>query len=147
MGYHYELHVATLFHWGYHFFTNLVVSCSLACILTTLHMIFDVTMVSFRKTPFMNMWTNIVMDDGCVHALAKTLLSLVNNLWWTIVMDDWNLDEKRLGKWQQLQHCKLITPQKIWQWMTNDVVLTFSVGNTTPWFIISIEEDDQYWWH
>ena len=23
----------------------------------------------------------------------------VNNMWWKIVMDDWNLDEKSLGKW------------------------------------------------
>ena len=36
------------------------------------------------------------MDDGWVHALAKTLPSLVNNLWWKIVMDDSNLDEKPL---------------------------------------------------
>jgi hypothetical protein len=28
--------------------------------------------------------------------LAKTLPSLLNNLWWNIVMDDWNLDENHL---------------------------------------------------
>ena len=38
--------------------------------------------------------TIIVLDDKWVHLLAKTLCSLVNNLWWNIVMDDWNLDEK-----------------------------------------------------
>ena len=42
----------------------------------------------------MNKWTNIVMDDGWVHPLPKTLPSFVTNLWWDIVMDDWNLDEK-----------------------------------------------------
>ena len=42
----------------------------------------------------MNKWTNIVMDGGCVQPLAKTLPSLVNNMWWNIVMDDWNLDKK-----------------------------------------------------
>ena len=25
---------------------------------------------------------------------------LVNNLWWNIVMDDWNVDENPLDKWQ-----------------------------------------------
>ena len=25
--------------------------------------------------------------------------SLVNNLWWDIIMDDWNMDEKSLDKW------------------------------------------------
>ena len=38
----------------------------------------------------------IVMDDGWVHALAKTLPPFVSNLWWNIVMDDWNLDENHL---------------------------------------------------
>ena len=40
-------------------------------------------------------WTNIVMDDGWVHPLTKPFL--VNNLWWNIVMDDWNLDEKPMS--------------------------------------------------
>jgi hypothetical protein len=31
--------------------------------------------------PLINKLTNIVMDDGRVHPLAKTLLSLVSNLW------------------------------------------------------------------
>ena len=44
-------------------------------------------------TLLINKWTNIVMDDGWVHALAKTLPSLVGKLWWNIVMHDWNLDE------------------------------------------------------
>ena len=33
------------------------------------------------------------MGDGRIRSLAKTYFSLVNNLWWNIVMDDWNLDE------------------------------------------------------
>ena len=71
------------------------------------------------------------MDDGRVHLLAKTLPSLVSNLWWNMVMDDWNLDEKLLGKWQYLQHCKSIIPQKNLQGMRNNVGLTFTVGDTT----------------
>ena len=50
-------------------------------------------------TLLMNKWANISMDDGWVYPLAKNLPSFVNNLWWNIVMDDWNLDEKSLGKW------------------------------------------------
>ena len=42
---------------------------------------------------------NIVMDDGRVHPLAKTLPSLVNNLWWYSIMRNGNLDEKTLGEW------------------------------------------------
>ena len=44
----------------------------------------------------MNKWRNIVMDDDWVYPLAKTLPSFVNNSWWNIVTDDWNLDEKYL---------------------------------------------------
>ena len=57
-------------------------------------------MVTFGMTLLMNKWTNIVMDEGWVHPLAKTLPSLVSNSWWNVVMDDWNLDENPLGKWQ-----------------------------------------------
>ena len=57
-------------------------------------------------TLLMNKWTNIVISDGWVHPLAKALSSLVSNLWWNIVMDVGNLDEKSHGKWLKLQHCK-----------------------------------------
>jgi hypothetical protein len=63
-------------------------------------MAFYVSMEAFWMKLLMNKRTYIVMNDGWVHPLAKTLLSLANNLWWNIVMDDWNLDEKSLGKWQ-----------------------------------------------
>ena len=75
---------------------------------------------NFQMTLLINKWTNIGMDDGWVHSLAKTLPSLVNNLWWNIVMDDQILNEKLLGKRQKLQHCKSIIPQntyKEWQIM------------------------------
>ena len=42
--------------------------------------------------------------------LAQTLPFLASNLWWYTVMDDLNLNEKPLGKWQQLQHCNYVTP-------------------------------------
>ena len=48
----------------------------------------------------MNKWTEIVMTMDEFRKLAKTLPSLVGNLWLNIVMNDWNLDEKLLGKWQ-----------------------------------------------
>ena len=70
------------------------------------------------------------------------LPSLVNNLWWNVVMDGWNFDEKSLGKGQQLQHCKSIIPPKDWQGMTHDVGLTFGVGDTIPQFKGSIEQDN-----
>ena len=63
-------------------------------------------------TLLMNKWENIVMDDGWVHPLAKTLPSIVSNLWWSIVMDNWHLDEKSLGKWQYWQHYKSVIPPK-----------------------------------
>ena len=47
---------------------------------TTLKIIFNVNMVTFQMTLLANTFTNTVMDDGCVHSLAKTLPSLVNNL-------------------------------------------------------------------
>ena len=64
-------------------------------------MVFYITMDKFSDdTSYMNKWTYIVMDDGWVHPLANTFPSLVNNLWWNIVMKDWKLDDKPLGKWQ-----------------------------------------------
>ena len=63
-------------------------------------MVFYVTMATFRMTILMDKLTNIVMDDGWVHPLAETLPSFVINFWWYIVMDDFHLDEKSLGKWQ-----------------------------------------------
>ena len=33
------------------------------------------------------------------------------------------------------------------QGMTNNIVLAFSVGDTTPRFTINIEQDNENWWH
>jgi hypothetical protein len=55
------------------------------------------------------------MNDGWVHPLAKILPSLVGNLWWNIVMDDSNLDEETLDKWQYLQRCNYEIHQKIYK--------------------------------
>jgi hypothetical protein len=104
------------------------------------HMVFNVTMVTFRTTQLMNKWTNVVMVDGWVHPLAKTTPSFVNNLWWNIVMDGWNLDESHLISDSNCNTINLYSPQKI-QGMTNNVWLTFSVGGTIPRFIISIDQD------
>ena len=46
-------------------------------------------------------------------------------------MDDCNLDEKSLSKWQYLQHSKLIISNKNSQRMKNNIKFTFSVGGTT----------------
>ena len=51
-------------------------------------MAFYVNMEAFWMKFPMNKRTNIVMDDGLVHPLAKALLSFANNLWWNIIMDD-----------------------------------------------------------
>ena len=67
---------------------------------TTLIMIFSVIWIFFQMTLLMIKFISIVMDDGWVHPLAKILLSLINNLWLNIVMDDSNLDDKSLGRWQ-----------------------------------------------
>ena len=61
-------------------------------------MVFNATMITFWMT-LMNKLANIVMDDKWAHPLAKSLPSLVNNLWWNIIMNDWKLDEKSLGEW------------------------------------------------
>jgi hypothetical protein len=54
-------------------------------------------------------------------------------------MDDWNLDEKPLGKWQYLQHRKSIILPKITR-SNNNVGLTSSVGDIIPQFTINIEQ-------
>ena len=82
------------------------------------------------------------MDDGGVHLLAKILPSLINNLWWNIVIDDWTLDEKTLCKWQSLQHCKYIIPEKFYN--DRQIMLAWHLvaGDTTPQFTINIEQDN-----
>ena len=40
------------------------------------------------------------MDVEWIHPLNQTYPPLVNNLWLNIVMDDWELDGKSLGKQQ-----------------------------------------------
>ena len=84
------------------------------------------------------------MDDEWGHPLAKSLPSLISNLWWNIIMDNWKLDEKSLDKWQYLQNYKSIPSppqQNFKEWRIN-VGLAFSVGNTTPQLTISLEQDD-----
>ena len=90
----------------------------------------------------MNKWANIVMGDGPVHSLIKTLSSLVSILWWNIVMDDWDSKKNHLVSDSILQHCKFIIPKGNLQGMTNNVGLTFSGGDTSLRFGISIEQDN-----
>ena len=53
-------------------------------------------------------------------------------------MDDSNLDEKSLGKWQNLQYRKSMIPQKVYKEWKNHVGLKFSVGDTTLRFTIKV---------
>jgi hypothetical protein len=59
-----------------------------------------------------------------------------------LVMKCWHLDERSLGKWQQLQHCESIIPPKTLQGMTNNGGWTFSVGDTILQFAINIDQDN-----
>ena len=59
------------------------------------HLLFYVTMVTFWMVLHMNKWADIVIDDGWVHPLAKTLPSLVSKC-----CHGWlKFDENLLGKW------------------------------------------------
>ena len=108
----------------------------------------SVTMVTLWMTLLMNKWTNIVMDDKWVQMLAKTLRSLVINLWWNIVLDFWNLDKNHFSEWHFLLQYKSIIPTLFFlPRMTNNVGLTSSVGDTIQCFTISIEQGNQNWWH
>jgi hypothetical protein len=74
-------------------------SCTTLNMIFSVMWVFNVTMATHRMTLFMNKWTNVVMKDGWDHSLPKTLPSFVINLWWNVVMGNWNLDGKSLGKW------------------------------------------------
>ena len=98
-------------------------------------------------TLHMNKWTNVVMDDGWVHPLANALPPLVNNLWWNMVMDDWNLDEKSFGKWQFLQHETHIIPQNVYKewhimlgqhYRGRQLVSTILIGDTKYHILCSL---------
>ena len=94
-------------------------------------------------------WTNIVMENGWwVSPLTKTLPYLVNNLWWNVVVDDWNLVENHLVSDSNCNNVYLQSPDTyiyiyicfnfLLQGMTNNVGLTISVGDTIPRFAINI---------
>ena len=89
----------------------------------------------------MNEFPNIVMDDGWFHPLAKTLPSLVNNLWWNIGIGDWNLDDNTLSC-DNNRNIESIIPFEYLQGATNNVELTYIVGDAIPWFTISVEQDN-----
>ena len=97
----------------------------------------------------MNKFTNIVQDYGWVHPLAKTLPSFLNNFWWNVVMDDWNVDANQLvsGEYRSLQHFLSLIPRLFFQGMTYNVGLAFSVSDTTQQFKIMIKQNNQNWWH
>ena len=65
----------------------------------TLTMKFSNTMVPFRMTLLENNWTNIVMGWWLSSSIGQNpaFSCQHNNLWWNVVMDDWDLDEKSLG--------------------------------------------------
>jgi hypothetical protein len=86
-------------------------------------------------------WTNIIMDDGWVHSLTKTLLYLANNLWWNIIMNDWNWTKNHLV----CESNYIYFSQKKLQGIIDNVGLTLSVGDTIPQFTISIEQDHWNW--
>ena len=87
-----------LFYQHYQFLPTKVTSNSLVCILTTLNilfsvsMAFNVTMITFWMTLLINKWTNIVVGDGWVYPWPKPLPSMLLSatcgevlsdlLWW-----------------------------------------------------------------
>ena len=57
-------------------------------------------------------------------------------MYWKFAMDDWDLDEKPLGKWQLLHIVNLKYP--CWQIMLG---LHLVLATLHGWFTISIEQD------
>ena len=62
--------------------------------------------------------------DGFIHSSKPYLLSSAT------------CDEKIVMEVTIFPNCRFATPQKRLQGMTNNVGLTFTVGNTIPWFTI-----------
>jgi hypothetical protein len=91
-------------------------------------MVCHVNMITFRMTLLMNKRTNLVMDDGWVHPMAKTLPSLVRNLWQNIVMDAWNFGWK-VTSWVT----KIATLELYLQGMTNNIGLRLHFKHSHWW--------------
>ena len=76
----------------------------------------------------MNKFTTIVIPtyfQFIQMSISETkfgVICILTNMWWNIVMDDWNLDEESLSKWQYLQHCKFTIPNFFLQGMKNIVL-------------------------
>ena len=83
--------------------------------------------------------------DEFIH-WPKTLPSRVNNLWWNIVVGDWNLMKNHLVSDSNCNTVILypsppitfLKNYKEWQ----KIALTLSVGDSIPQFTIIIEQDN-----
>ena len=64
------------------------------------HVIFNVTMVTIRITHLMNKWNFFYHGWWMSSSIHQYPTFSWHQLVMNIVMDDWNLDENTLGKWQ-----------------------------------------------
>ena len=91
----------------------------------------------------MNKQTIIVMDDewlsSCIGKNPYLLLSAIVMNYCHGPMDKWNLDDQPL--------VSNYNPPENFQGMTNNVGLTFSVGDTILQFTINIKQENWNWWH
>ena len=76
-------------------------------------MVFYVIVVTFLMTLLVYKSTNIVMDDWILDDIHANYW---NKVWhilhlYIFVMDDWNLNEKSLSKWQLLQKLEICNAQ------------------------------------
>ena len=68
--------------------------------------VFHVPMVTFLMIVLMNNITRTILPTYLEYiqmSIIETkfgLLCILTTLWWNIVMDNWNLDEKSLSKWE-----------------------------------------------
>ena len=98
-------------------------------------MVLNATMAAFWMTLLMNKFTNIVMNDGWVHPLAKPPSSFCQQFVMKYCHDNWKFDENSLDNRQLLRHCKSINHgKKDLQWLTNNVGSTFSSVDIIPRF-------------
>ena len=63
------------------------------------------------------------------------------------IMDDWNLDETPLIKWQYLQCCKSKMSSSFLQGMANIVGLHLVSVKLHRQSTIRIEQNKENWWH
>ena len=96
-------------------YTKYDIACHMALYDTTITFLVTISIKKFANIVIMTYFQSVQMP---ITETKFDIICILIDLWWNIVMDDWDLDERSLRKRQSLQHYDTTTPSsfnKEWQ--------------------------------